>query len=121
QSDQDIIFGITCWQIWKAINSRVFSATNPTPICVAFHSQFWTSNVKTTVDRDRLVSSSAQPRQEADIAWDSGPNGWVTLNSDGSVDASRSGATAGGLVRDNQGRCMLAYTMNLGRCSITRA
>ncbi|CAN1192177.1 Putative ribonuclease H protein At1g65750 [Linum perenne] len=30
-------------------------------------------------------------------------------------------ATTGGLAQDSEGRCIFAYTMNLGNCSITRA
>ncbi|CAN1819554.1 Putative ribonuclease H protein At1g65750, partial [Linum perenne] len=60
-------------------------------------------------------------RREIGVAWDPGPEGWVTLNSDGSADLSKKQATAGGLVRDWQGRCLFTYTMNLGNCSITRA
>ncbi|CAN1164599.1 Putative ribonuclease H protein At1g65750, partial [Linum perenne] len=56
-----------------------------------------------------------------EIAWDLGPPGWVTLNTDDSVDSNRHGTTAGGLIRDDLGRCLLAFTMNLGNCSITRA
>ncbi|CAN0918617.1 Putative ribonuclease H protein At1g65750 [Linum grandiflorum] len=44
----------------------------------------------------------------------------VTINTDGSV-LNPSGATAaGGLIRDNQGRCLAAFAANLGRCTITR-
>ncbi|CAN1188299.1 Putative ribonuclease H protein At1g65750 [Linum perenne] len=56
---------------------------------------------------------------EADIAWQAGRPGWITLNLDGSVVQRR--AAAGGIVRDNEGRGLLAYSMNLGICSITRA
>ncbi|CAN1830977.1 Putative ribonuclease H protein At1g65750 [Linum perenne] len=59
--------------------------------------------------------------RETEISWDPGPPGWVTLNTDGSVIPSRAAATAGGLLRDEMGRCLLAYTVNLGNCSITRA
>ncbi|CAN1129207.1 Putative ribonuclease H protein At1g65750 [Linum perenne] len=39
----------------------------------------------------------------------------------GSVDAREGKAAAGGLARDSEGRCVLAFTMNLGKYSITRA
>ncbi|CAN1183517.1 Putative ribonuclease H protein At1g65750 [Linum perenne] len=45
----------------------------------------------------------------------------MVLNTDGSVNPNRRQATAGGLLRDADGRCSLAYTMNLRNCSITRA
>ncbi|CAN1188826.1 Putative ribonuclease H protein At1g65750 [Linum perenne] len=47
--------------------------------------------------------------------------GGVILNSDGSADPRSGRATAGGLIRDLLGRCSIAYTCNLGYCSITRA
>ncbi|CAN1155670.1 Putative ribonuclease H protein At1g65750 [Linum perenne] len=46
---------------------------------------------------------------------------WIIVNSDGSVLGSRGRAAAGGLLRDSTGRCIDAYAMNLGVCSITRA
>ncbi|CAN1756622.1 Putative ribonuclease H protein At1g65750 [Linum perenne] len=45
----------------------------------------------------------------------------MTLNSDGSVLGTRGSSAAGGLLRNAQGQCLLAYTINLGVCSITRA
>ncbi|CAN1175315.1 Putative ribonuclease H protein At1g65750 [Linum perenne] len=55
------------------------------------------------------------------IAWDPGPSGWTILNSDGSVIQPSGKAAAGGLLRDEMGRCSAAYSLNLGICSITRA
>ncbi|CAN1149060.1 hypothetical protein LINPERHAP2_LOCUS16812 [Linum perenne] len=55
------------------------------------------------------------------VAWEPGPAEWITLNSDGSFGARAGRATTGGLARDADGRCIFAYTMNLGNCSITRA
>ncbi|CAN1227754.1 Putative ribonuclease H protein At1g65750 [Linum perenne] len=49
------------------------------------------------------------------------PPEWVTLNSDGSVIPETGRAAAGGLFRDADGRCLAAFSMNLGICSITRA
>ncbi|CAN1829647.1 Putative ribonuclease H protein At1g65750 [Linum perenne] len=56
-----------------------------------------------------------------DVRWEPGPEGWMVLNSDGSVNQQTGRAAAGGVVRDSEGRCLLAYSMNLGCCSITRA
>ncbi|CAN1140351.1 Putative ribonuclease H protein At1g65750 [Linum perenne] len=47
--------------------------------------------------------------------------GWATLNSDGSVRTPHGQASAGGLIRDSSSNCLQAFTVNLGRCSITRA
>ncbi|CAN1810413.1 Putative ribonuclease H protein At1g65750 [Linum perenne] len=53
--------------------------------------------------------------------WKAGPQGWITLNTDGSVLGHQGRAAAGGVIRDSSGNCLQAFTMNLGRCSITRA
>ncbi|CAN1157782.1 hypothetical protein LINPERHAP2_LOCUS21749 [Linum perenne] len=47
--------------------------------------------------------------------------GWITVNYDGSVLGVGGKAAARGLLIDNNGRCLHAYAMNLGSCSITRA
>ncbi|CAL1378446.1 unnamed protein product [Linum trigynum] len=53
--------------------------------------------------------------------WRSTLTGWLTVNSDGSVLQPSRSATAGGVLRDGQDRLLGAYSMNLGRCTITRA
>ncbi|CAN1347080.1 Putative ribonuclease H protein At1g65750, partial [Linum perenne] len=55
------------------------------------------------------------------ISWEPASPEWVTLNSNGSVLSEFGQAAAGGLIRDYQGRCLAAFTINLGKCSITRA
>ncbi|CAN1149453.1 Putative ribonuclease H protein At1g65750 [Linum perenne] len=45
----------------------------------------------------------------------------MVINTDGSVNPSTRGATAEGLIRDYLGRCYLAFSSNLGSCSISRA
>ncbi|CAN1744714.1 Putative ribonuclease H protein At1g65750 [Linum perenne] len=49
--------------------------------------------------------------------------GWLVrlAGSDGSVQGQQGKAAAGGLLRDINSNCILAYTMSLGICSITRA
>ncbi|CAN1179533.1 hypothetical protein LINPERHAP1_LOCUS37949 [Linum perenne] len=61
------------------------------------------------------------PRTDVSIAWDPGPPDWLVLNTDGSVITSSGTAAAGGLVRDEWGRCLLAFSSKVGSCSITRA
>ncbi|CAI0402481.1 unnamed protein product [Linum tenue] len=55
------------------------------------------------------------------VGWRPAPTGWITVNSDGSLLRPSESTAAGGALRDWQGRLLGAYTMNLGRCSITRA
>ncbi|CAI0404027.1 unnamed protein product [Linum tenue] len=74
------------------------------------------------MDKDRALHHPSPPaRTEELISWKPPPPEWVTLNSDGSVHHGTGSAAAGGLLRDHSGRCIAAYTISLGICSITRA
>ncbi|CAN1133397.1 Putative ribonuclease H protein At1g65750, partial [Linum perenne] len=55
------------------------------------------------------------------IAWEPGPADWVTVNTDGSVLKQDNKAAAGGIIRNHLGRSLIAFSMNLGRCTVTRA
>ncbi|CAN1850420.1 Putative ribonuclease H protein At1g65750, partial [Linum perenne] len=60
-------------------------------------------------------------RRRVDIAWNPGRSWWWTINSDEALSLSLGRASAGGLIRDEFGHCVAAFTMNIGRFSITRA
>ncbi|CAN1319811.1 Putative ribonuclease H protein At1g65750 [Linum perenne] len=55
------------------------------------------------------------------IGWRLGGEGWYTLNTDGSLRSSTNSATAGGIIRDDNGRFVTAFASNLGCCSVVRA
>ncbi|CAN0906439.1 Putative ribonuclease H protein At1g65750 [Linum grandiflorum] len=55
------------------------------------------------------------------IGWRPGDEGWFTLSTDGSLRSSQRNAAAGGVIRDDRGSLVKAFTMNLGCCSIARA
>ncbi|CAN1188305.1 Putative ribonuclease H protein At1g65750 [Linum perenne] len=119
KSDSSLIFGITCWYLWRARNERIFTGSTESSVSVAFKCRRWRDTVQSAMERDVGILDEHTSRIEADIAWQAGRPGWITLNLDGSVVQRR--AAAGGIVRDNEGRGLLAYSMNLGICSITRA
>ncbi|CAN1128005.1 Putative ribonuclease H protein At1g65750 [Linum perenne] len=64
---------------------------------------------------------SSRVKTPVNIAWESGPPDWATVNTDGAVIQDSGRAAAGRLIRDSLGHCLTAFTMNIGRCSITRA
>ncbi|CAN1800931.1 Putative ribonuclease H protein At1g65750 [Linum perenne] len=99
KSAHGTVFGITCWLIWKARNDRIFAGTSPNPLGVAIRSITWNKNVEEAKRREAFVMKSSSIGREI----------------------VRTAAATGGLLRDDQGRCLLAFTMNLGTCSITRA
>ena len=55
------------------------------------------------------------------IGWDAPPTGWFKINSDGARKESSGLASTGGLIRDNRGRWVAGFVVNLGRCSALMA
>ncbi|CAN1256840.1 Putative ribonuclease H protein At1g65750 [Linum perenne] len=81
----------------------------------------WTSHVFEAMKREIKFSGPTRTKCWKQIAWEPGPNEWITVNTDGSVLKQESKAAAGGIIRDHLGRGMVAFTMNLGCCTVTRA
>ena len=64
-----------------------------------------------------VFEQSRSPKQYRLIGWDIPPKGWYKINSDGAMKTSSGILSAGGLLRDDQGRWMAGFAVNLGRCS----
>ncbi|CAN1824284.1 Putative ribonuclease H protein At1g65750 [Linum perenne] len=107
-------------EIWKHFH-QFNSSSDKWNLGLHDWASIWVRNSEEIESRDRLISGRQGTRDVTEIAWDPGPPGWLNLNTDGSFNRNRQGATAGGLLRDEHGRCLMAFTMNLGLCSITRA
>ncbi|CAN1132547.1 Putative ribonuclease H protein At1g65750 [Linum perenne] len=69
----------------------------------------------------RCLMGGETRKTPTDVAWNPGEAGWVSLYTDGSADKRRGKAAAGGLLGDFDGCCIMAFSINLGNCSITRA
>ncbi|CAN1189431.1 Putative ribonuclease H protein At1g65750 [Linum perenne] len=120
-SEQALTFGVVCWLLWKERNARLFANSVTPTTKVAFSAKGWVNSIFSALDQDNKLLGGGIGRQRCDVSWDPEPEGWVTLNSDGSVRFDSKKATAGGLLRNMKGRLLFAFTMNLGCCSITRA
>ncbi|CAI0375210.1 unnamed protein product [Linum tenue] len=117
-----LLFGITCWSLWRTRNDRVFAGKVVSAEVFLHRVHAWVNVVKNAMDMDKAVHYPSPPaRTEEMISWTPPPPEWVTLNSDGSVMTASGHAAAGGLIRDHTGRCYAAFAMNLGICSVTRA
>ncbi|CAN1184265.1 Putative ribonuclease H protein At1g65750 [Linum perenne] len=121
QTSDGLLFGLICWSLWKTRNERVFSELRLPASSVAARIKAWAVIVKGAMETNLLPADPGKRYVPIQIAWEPGRQGWVVLNSDGSVLHPSSKAAAGGLIRDELGRCLMAFSYNLGRCSITRA
>ncbi|CAN1752411.1 Putative ribonuclease H protein At1g65750, partial [Linum perenne] len=115
-------FGIIAWNLWGARNKLIFEESNRSSIEVSDQCKFWINLVLSSWKSNQLGREApGKARQTQLIAWRPGDEGWSTLNTDGSR-LTHSGSTAiGGLIRDDGGRFIRAFTANIGDCSITRA
>ncbi|CAN1184989.1 Putative ribonuclease H protein At1g65750 [Linum perenne] len=98
--DAGVIFGVTCWYLWRARNDWVFSNITCQAPEIAAKAVSWSSSVIKAMERDIKFLGTANPRSTVNVAWIPPPKGWVSINSDGSVDRTRNRATAGGIRRD---------------------
>ncbi|CAI0464349.1 unnamed protein product [Linum tenue] len=69
---------------------------------------------------NKICSEEPIRKETQSLGWTPPQEGWVKINTDGSVFAEDK-AAAGGLIRDPLGRCLEAFAINLGSCSITGA
>ncbi|CAN1788455.1 Putative ribonuclease H protein At1g65750 [Linum perenne] len=120
-STNSLTFGIICWSLWKARNARIFSNNTDSTKSIGMRAGSWAGVVSNALKRNERLLGPRADRRTVEIAWDPGPSGWSTVNTDGAVDVSSGKAAAGGLIRDEFGYCLSAFTMNLSCCSITRA
>ncbi|CAN1310611.1 Putative ribonuclease H protein At1g65750 [Linum perenne] len=100
QSDKGLDFGVTCWYLWRTRNERIFSNKHPPALSVAVQATSWAQMVKVALSRDKSLLDDADERRLEHISWDPGPEDWLTMNTDGSVNPQTRKATTGGLLRD---------------------
>ncbi|CAN1809468.1 Putative ribonuclease H protein At1g65750 [Linum perenne] len=107
-------------QVWdKALNLEIND-----PFFTLSWEDWWESNLTNPMRKTevRLLREDFKlQKRVAAICWKPAPAPSFTLNSDGSVDRPSGNASAGGVLRNWQGRSIDAFTANLGKCSITRA
>ncbi|CAN1777433.1 Putative ribonuclease H protein At1g65750 [Linum perenne] len=113
--------GIGCWFLWKARNERLFAGNNQSAASLAYRIKNWILQVNSAKQQQDIIGVERPERVRKDIAWEPGEAGWTILNTDGSVLPRNSSAAAGGLFRTGDGRCLLAFCANLGKCTIMKA
>ncbi|CAN1797820.1 Putative ribonuclease H protein At1g65750 [Linum perenne] len=63
----------------------------------------------------------SEMKRDTLISWLPPPDDWLKINTDGLVTQPHSQAAGGGVIRNSQGRDLIAFSANLGACSIMRA
>ncbi|CAN1167978.1 hypothetical protein LINPERPRIM_LOCUS18967 [Linum perenne] len=121
EGDSSLLFGITAWFLWKARNELIFSNKISNHCQLAECCCNWARSVTDAFNRDSRCLNTQRSRRWVDVEWDPGPSDGVTINTDGSFMPSLNKASAGGIIRSADGRGLVAFTMNLGQCTITRA
>ncbi|CAN1191106.1 Putative ribonuclease H protein At1g65750, partial [Linum perenne] len=119
--EEGLLFGVAAWMLWKARNDSIFAGTEVCPNQLAFKIGIWAGNVVDAFNRDARLVGVNGTRCWKEISWDPGPLLGATINTDGSVKGPGHKASAGGVIRDSTGKALLAFTMNLGTSTITRA
>ncbi|CAN1123467.1 Putative ribonuclease H protein At1g65750 [Linum perenne] len=56
-----LLFGVTCWWLWRARNDRVFNNKLTTADSLTRHIQVWVALVGDTLERDRFFSHTGPP------------------------------------------------------------
>ncbi|CAI0429574.1 unnamed protein product [Linum tenue] len=72
-------------------------------------------------EKRNSVAEGGRSVEQHWVSWQRPPTGWVGLNTDGSVVLAQGRSAAGGVIRDSEGRFLVAYSTNLGGGSITNA
>ncbi|CAN1141919.1 Putative ribonuclease H protein At1g65750 [Linum perenne] len=118
--DKALDIKILCWYLWKARNELVFNQAVENPQSIVAKAGAWTATVKAALG-DSNGRVAIPIRNRTNVSWEPGLAQWHVLNTDGSVLPQLGSAAAGGVLRDESGRGLAAFSANLGRCSITRA
>ncbi|CAN1771045.1 Putative ribonuclease H protein At1g65750 [Linum perenne] len=121
-SDSSLSFGVIAWLLWRRRNSLVFNEEKLSVSEVCCQAKFWIhlySSSWKALQASREAPSTA--RQARLIGWRPAEEGWYSLNSDGSLYKNPTSSAAGGIIRDDNGKFIAAFSANLGVCSIMRS
>ena len=104
-----VIFPFAVWNVWKSRNNLVFNGKNrnlKTLVIVNQALEFFHC-----LSSPRLLTRNVMMR----IRWEKPSQGWWKLNIDGSYCGNTSLAGCGGVVRDDAGRWVIAFSRSIGR------
>lgn len=106
-------FPYLLWNMWKARNNLVFNNTH----CSANDIISRTTREAKEALGILLKNGGPLHARQTWVAWLPPQPGFVKMNSDGARNSNSSLASAGGLIRDCEGRWIVGFTTNIGRAS----
>ncbi|CAL1377203.1 unnamed protein product [Linum trigynum] len=113
------MFASICWLLWKNRNKHVFEKVINSPDVIRRQAANLIQRIEAASSARVLGTDATLRRHRQEIKWEHPSQGWVALNSDGSVVNGQ--AAVGGVLRDENGRLIRAFSMKLGEVSITRS
>ncbi|CAI0456412.1 unnamed protein product [Linum tenue] len=120
--ENGVNFGVICWNLWKQRNEEVMEGKQFQAQGLCCRINAWINIIKEAQKWNQNVNNiTERSYQQRQIAWNCPPEGWIQIQTDGSVLQPSGKAAAGGLLRDHLGKCKEAFVCNLGTCSITSA
>ncbi|KAJ1425768.1 Ribonuclease H-like superfamily [Sesbania bispinosa] len=115
-----LLFGVTCWCIWKSRNAVVFSDETWDPNKIVSTSMHLAREFVSCCQRDSLPNHSMTPFT-APVRWLPPRDGWVKWNVDGSVVGRQQQAASGCVLRDSSGRWLYGLVRNIGSSTVSCA
>ncbi|XVF04810.1 hypothetical protein REPUB_Repub05bG0117600 [Reevesia pubescens] len=113
----NVLFMSTLWSIWKHRNLRIFEGQNSDGRVVYTYAM--------TLSKDIMQAWSSKvihiARQIRWIKWEPPITGYLCLNTDGAVKTGSGIASAGGLIRDENGRWIKGFLVNIGKTDSLQA
>ncbi|KAK4270406.1 hypothetical protein QN277_023444 [Acacia crassicarpa] len=109
------MFTIICWWLWKRRNSFVFEGTHASNLTVLSSASSIRACLNEARDRWCLVGGNKKtPRLPVD-RWQAPLADWVKINTDGAFSPSSPGVASGGILRNEHGEVLQAFSSKVRR------
>ncbi|XP_075508178.1 uncharacterized protein LOC142545090 [Primulina tabacum] len=117
----NVLFAITLWWLWKWRNDLVFNNKRLDVHLKVKQLKNQLNEIKSAFSSSRVMPSHTQRYANYIVRWIPPPEGWCSLEVDGSCKQSIRKAGGGGLLRNEYGDWMIGFMHNIGWCSIEEA
>ncbi|XP_020229719.1 uncharacterized protein LOC109810621 [Cajanus cajan] len=113
--DWSTTFAVTLDSIWHRRNKFIFQNSSISADQMASEIRARVSSI--TSGSPCLVTRIDHPADHSDGVWRCPPAGYIKLNGDGAV-ANNGHGYCEGIVRDSEGKFIIAFARALGQCSV---